>query len=134
MTAWRLSLVPVLMVAAACEWKVTSRVGVQVVEPLQRVRGDGTRENPVAGAGVRIQCPDGAIERLGATDAAGWVLVTTRAPVGLDCDLAIDVDRHSAALVPVAEACAQKESGECRVLEVRWTTPGGLRAVAGGEH
>src|SRR5262249_12598524 len=65
MTARRLSLVSVLIVAAACEWKVTSRMGVQVFEPLARTREDGTWQAPVAGAAVRVECPDGTTESLG---------------------------------------------------------------------
>jgi len=119
MTASRLSLIPILIAAAGCEYRMTSRVGVQVMAPLQRARDDGTRDAPVGGAVISVKCPSGGGERLGSTDAAGWVLVTTRAPVGLDCDLAVDYRGQPLALVPVNETCSRKEAGGCRVIEVR---------------
>ena len=111
--------IPILLAVAGCEWKTTSRVGVQVTTPLLRTRDDGTRDAPVGGARVRVRCPDGAGEDLGSAGAEGWVLVTTRAPVPLTCDLAIDYRGHLVALVPVSETCSRKEFGECREVRVR---------------
>jgi len=119
MTGRRLSLIPILIAAAGCEWKITSQVAVQVMAPLLRVRNDGTRDTPIGGAVIQIKCPNGAVESLGSTDATGWVFVTSRAPVGLDCDLAIDYRGHPVALVPVNETCSRKEAGQCRELGVR---------------
>ena len=121
MTDWHRWAIPILFAAAGCEWKITSRVGVQVTTPLVRARDDGTREAPLGGVSARIECPGGGGETLGSTDAGGSMLVTTRAPVRLDCDLAIDYRGQPAARVAVDEACSRKESGECRVLEVRLT-------------
>jgi hypothetical protein len=121
MTGWRSWAIPILLAAAGCEWKITSRVGVQVMAPLARARDDGTREAPLGGVSARVECPGGASERLGSTDASGSILVTTRAPVRLDCDLAIDYRGYPVARVAVDEACSLKEAGECRVLEVRLT-------------
>lgn len=111
--------IPILLAAAGCEWKTTSRVGVQVTTPLLRTRDDGTRDAPVGGARVRVRCPGGAGEDLGSAGAEGWVLVTTRAAVPLTCDLAIDYRGHLVALVPVSETCSRKEGGECREVRVR---------------
>ena len=111
----------ILLAAAGCEWKVTSRVLLQVTAPLARARDDGTRETPLGGAFASIRCPDGAVEKLGSTDSSGSVLVTTRAPVRLDCDLAVDYRGRPFALVAVGEACSRQEAGECRVLEARLT-------------
>jgi len=119
MTAWRSMLVRVLIAAASCNPKVTSQVGVQVTQPLLRVRADGTREVPFLGAEVRIECPNDTVETLGSTDAGGWVLVTTRAPVALECQLAIDSAGHPLARIPVDESCTQREGGECRALILR---------------
>jgi len=121
MTAWRFSLVPILIAASGCDWKITSRVGVQVMAPLRQARDDGTRDVPIGAARVRVECPNRVGESLGATDASGWVLVVTRTPVGLDCNLAIDSDHRAIALIPVSETCARREAEECRVLEVRVT-------------
>ena len=85
----RTLFIPILFAAAGCEWKTTSRVGVQVTTPLLRARDDGARDAVVGGAKVRVRCPGGAGEDLGSTGAEGWVLVTTRAVVPLTCDLAI---------------------------------------------
>ena len=109
--------IPLLLIAAGCEWKTTSRVGVQLTAPL--ARHVGRRLVSVGGAAIRVQCPGGTVEKLGSTNADGWVMVTSKAPVRLDCDLAIDYRGHPYALVPVAEACSRKEGIECRVLEVR---------------
>ncbi|HZX93305.1 MAG TPA: hypothetical protein VFE90_02230 [Myxococcales bacterium] len=115
----RLSVLFTLAASAGCEWKVTSRVGVQVMAPLVRAHDDGTRDAPVAGAPVRVECPDGKVERLGTTDAFGWVLVNTRTPVGMDCSIAILRGGHVAAQVPINEACSSREGGECRAFEAR---------------
>ena len=119
MTGWRLSLIPILIAAAGCEWKISSQVAVQVMAPLLRARNDGTRDAPIGGAVIQVKCPNGVVERLGSTDAAGWVFITTRAPVGLECDLASDYRGYPFALVPVNETCSRKEAGECRELGVR---------------
>jgi len=121
MNACRLWLIPILLAAGGCEWRTTSRVGVQVMVPVQRPSGDGTHDAPAGGAVVGVKCPSGVVESLGSTDAAGWVLVTSKAPVGLDCDLAIDYRGHPSALVPVNQTCSRKEGGECRELELRLT-------------
>ena len=112
-------LIPILLATAGCEWKTTSRIGVQVTTPLVRMRDDGTRDAHVGGARVRVRCPGGAGEDLGSTGAEGWVLVTTRAAVPLTCDLAIDYRGELVALIPVGETCSRKEGGECRDLRVR---------------
>ena len=111
--------IPILLAAAGCEWKTTSRVGVQVTTNLPRTRDDGTRSAPLGGARVRVRCPGGAGEDLGSTGAEGSVLVTTRAAVPLTCDLSIDYRGHLVALVPVSEACSREEGGECREVRVR---------------
>lgn len=108
-----------ILLAAGCEWKTTTRVGVQVTTPLPRTRDDGTREAPIGGARVRVRCPGGAGEDLGSAGAEGWVLVTTKAAVPLTCDLAIDYRGHLVALVPASEACSRKEGRECREVRVR---------------
>ncbi len=114
-----LLLIPILVAAAGCERKTTSRVGVQVTALLPRARGDGALDAPVGGARVRIRCPDGTGEDLGLTGAEGSVLVTTRAAVALTCDLAIHSRGNLVALVPVAGTCSRAEGGECRELRVR---------------
>ena len=121
MTVSRSCMIPIFLVLAACEWKNTSRVLVQVRTPLVRARDDGAREAPLGGVSARVECPGGAAERLGSTDSSGSILVTTRAPVRLDCDLAIDYRGQSVARVAVGEACSLEEAGECRMLEVRLT-------------
>src|SRR5437868_3839114 len=132
MTAWRLWPIPILVAAAACEWKDTSRVGVQVMAPLVRALDDGTRYVPVLGAVIRIECPNGVVEELGPTDANGWVLVTTRAPVSLGCDVAVDDRGRRVALVRVHETCSRKEAGECRDLDLRLKLdPRGAPSTAG---
>jgi hypothetical protein len=119
MTLWRSQAILVLVAAAGCEWKNTSRVGVQVIAPLARARDDGTRETPLLGASARIACPDGTGEKLGSTDAGGWILVTTRAPVRLECDVAVDYRAQLLTRVAVREACSVQEAGECRGLQIR---------------
>src|SRR3954465_4725301 len=101
----RLSVLFTLAASAGCEWKVTSRVGVQVMAPLVRAHDDGTRDPPGAGAPGRVECPDGKVERLGTTDAFGWVLVNTRTPVGMDCSIAILRDGPLAGRVLNNRAC-----------------------------
>jgi len=117
MSRWR--FLPILLAVAGCDWKVTTRVGVQVTAPLPRARDDGTRDAPVPGALVRVECPGGDAQQLGRTDVAGWVLITTRAAVALDCALTIEHGGRSTASIPVSEACTLKEANECRALEVR---------------
>ena len=112
-------LIPILLAAAGCEWKTTSRVGVQVTTPLLRMRADGTRDAYVGGATVRVRCPGGAGEDLGRTGAEGWVLVTSRAAVPLACDLAIEYRGDLVALIPVSQTCWRKEGGECRDVRAR---------------
>jgi hypothetical protein len=111
--------IPILLAAAGCEWKTTSRVGVQVTTPLLRTRDDSTGDAPAGGARVRVRCPVGAGEDLGSAGAEGFLLVTTRAAVPLTCDLAIDYHGHLLAIVPVSETCFRKEGGECREVRVR---------------
>ena len=121
MTVSRFRIIPVFLAVAGCQWKETTRVGVQVMAPLVHARDDGTREAPLGGVAARVECPGRAAERLGSTDASGAILVTTAAPVRLDCDLAIDYRGRPVARVAAAEACSLEKAGECRVLEVRLT-------------
>ena len=126
MTVRRSWAIPILLALAGCEWKNTSRVGVQVIAPLAHPRDDGTRESPLGGVSARIECPGGAAESLGSTDASGFILVTTRESVRLDCDLAIDYRGRPFARVAVDEACPIRDGGECRALQVRlMLDPGG---------
>jgi hypothetical protein len=126
----RASFIAILLAAAGCEWKTTSRVAVQVTTPPPRTLADGAREVQIRGARVRVQCPDGTGEDLGSTGAEGSVLVTTRAAVSLACDLAIDHRGNLVALVPVAGTCSREEGGECRELRVRLNVV--LRGKASG--
>src|SRR4051812_10727708 len=92
--------IAILVAAAGCEWKTTSRVGVQVRAPLARALDGGARDVPVLGAVIRVKCPNGVVEELGSTDANGSVLVTTKSPVFLACDVTVDYRGRTVALVP----------------------------------
>jgi hypothetical protein len=104
---------------AGCEWKVTSRVGVQVVAPREAGRGDRSLEAPIEGARVSVECPDELEQGLGVTDRAGLLLATAGSPVRVDCTLVVARDGRTLARLPAWRACSIRSGSECRAVEAR---------------
>src|SRR5437868_11698904 len=90
MSSLRACFVAALFVAAGCETKITSRVGVHAVGVRTSVRNDGPRLAPIQGAAVRVECSGTAGESVGTTDTAGWLLANSATPVDVGCAVSIE--------------------------------------------
>jgi hypothetical protein len=108
-----------LLALAGCEWKVTSRVGVQVVALREGARGGRSLEAPIEGARVSVECPDELERRLGVTDPAGLLLAIADSAVRVDCTLVVARDGRTLARLPASGACSIRSGSECRAVEAR---------------
>src|SRR5881398_1949820 len=73
---------------------------------------------PLSGAQVSLQCPNGETRELGRTGADGRLAVDAAVAPTLDCNLIVVQSGYRPATFHVLDACQQSELGPCTSMDI----------------